>query len=240
MKITRIRLGKLSVPLRVPFKTALRTVSRVEDVVVELHTDTGAVGYGEAPAHRPHHRGHHRRHRGGHRRADRPRSGGAGGGRLRDRHRPGPEGRGAQHQCQGRRGHGPVGPLRPAAPDPGPQAAGRGPAQPCHRHHHQRQPAPPDGPGRHGGRSARLRLPEGEGGGGPRPGHRPPGRRPQGGGKDVCIRIDANQAWTPRQAVRHPERDAGQGPRPRAGGTARPRRRPGGPGPMSLATAGCR
>ena len=49
MKITRIRLGKLSVPLRVPFKTALRTVSRVEDVVVELHTDTGAVGYGEAP-----------------------------------------------------------------------------------------------------------------------------------------------------------------------------------------------
>src|SRR5699024_11206987 len=49
MKITRIRLGKLSVPLRVPFKTALRTVSRVEDVVVELHTDTGAVGYDEAP-----------------------------------------------------------------------------------------------------------------------------------------------------------------------------------------------
>lgn len=49
MKITQIRLGKLSVPLRVPFKTALRTVNRVEDVVVELHTDTGAVGYGEAP-----------------------------------------------------------------------------------------------------------------------------------------------------------------------------------------------
>ena len=49
MKITQIRLGKLSVPLRVPFKTALRTVERVEDIVVELHTDTGAVGYGEAP-----------------------------------------------------------------------------------------------------------------------------------------------------------------------------------------------
>ncbi len=49
MKITEIRLAKLSVPLRVPFKTALRTVERVEDVVIELHTDTGAVGYGEAP-----------------------------------------------------------------------------------------------------------------------------------------------------------------------------------------------
>ena len=49
MKITQIRLGKLSVPLRTPFKTALRTVDRVEDIVVELHTDTGAVGYGEAP-----------------------------------------------------------------------------------------------------------------------------------------------------------------------------------------------
>ena len=49
MKITNVRLGRIRVPLRVPFKTALRTVSCVEDVVVELHTDTGAVGYGEAP-----------------------------------------------------------------------------------------------------------------------------------------------------------------------------------------------
>lgn len=49
MKITDIRLGMISVPLRVPFKTALRTVNSVEDVVVEIHTDTGAVGYGEAP-----------------------------------------------------------------------------------------------------------------------------------------------------------------------------------------------
>lgn len=49
MKITDIRLGILSVPLRTPFKTALRTVESVEDVIVELHTDTGAVGYGEAP-----------------------------------------------------------------------------------------------------------------------------------------------------------------------------------------------
>lgn len=49
MKITDIKLGILSVPLRVPFKTALRTVNSVEDVIVEIHTDTGAVGYGEAP-----------------------------------------------------------------------------------------------------------------------------------------------------------------------------------------------
>ena len=49
MKITDVRLGMISVPLHVPFKTALRTVTSVEDVVVEIHTDTGAVGYGEAP-----------------------------------------------------------------------------------------------------------------------------------------------------------------------------------------------
>lgn len=49
MKITEVRLGTISVPLRVPFKTALRSVNSVEDVVVELHTDTGHVGYGEAP-----------------------------------------------------------------------------------------------------------------------------------------------------------------------------------------------
>jgi len=49
MKIKEIRLGRISVPLKKPFKTALRTVESVEDVIVELHTDTGAVGYGEAP-----------------------------------------------------------------------------------------------------------------------------------------------------------------------------------------------
>ena len=49
MKITEVKLGIISVPLRVPFKTALRTVNSVEDVIVEIHTDTGNVGYGEAP-----------------------------------------------------------------------------------------------------------------------------------------------------------------------------------------------
>ena len=50
MKITEIRFGMLRVPLKTAFKTALRTVEQVEDVVVMIHTDTGHVGYGSAPA----------------------------------------------------------------------------------------------------------------------------------------------------------------------------------------------
>jgi o-succinylbenzoate synthase len=50
MKISRIEFGMLRVPLKTPFKTALRTIDRVEDVIVMLHTDTGQVGYGGAPA----------------------------------------------------------------------------------------------------------------------------------------------------------------------------------------------
>ncbi|NLJ58948.1 MAG: dipeptide epimerase [Tissierellia bacterium] len=49
MKITDIRIGEISVALKTPFKTALRTVHSVEDIIVEIHTDTGHVGYGEAP-----------------------------------------------------------------------------------------------------------------------------------------------------------------------------------------------
>ncbi len=49
MKIKEIQIGAISVPLRVPFKTALRTVESVEDTIIEIHTDTGHVGYGEAP-----------------------------------------------------------------------------------------------------------------------------------------------------------------------------------------------
>lgn len=49
MKITGVRLGRISVPLRVPFKTALRSVDSVNDIIVEIHTDSGAVGFGEAP-----------------------------------------------------------------------------------------------------------------------------------------------------------------------------------------------
>ncbi len=50
MKITDIRFGMLRVPLKTPFKTALRTVEAVEDIIVMVNTDSGHVGYGEAPA----------------------------------------------------------------------------------------------------------------------------------------------------------------------------------------------
>jgi L-alanine-DL-glutamate epimerase-like enolase superfamily enzyme len=50
MKITDIRLGMVKVPLKTPFKTALRTVHEIEDVIVMIDTDTGHIGYGEAPA----------------------------------------------------------------------------------------------------------------------------------------------------------------------------------------------
>jgi len=50
MKITSIGFGMLRVPLKTPFKTALRTVEQVEDIVVMVHTDGGQVGYGSAPA----------------------------------------------------------------------------------------------------------------------------------------------------------------------------------------------
>lgn len=50
MKITEFRFGMLRVPLKTPFKTALRTIDTVEDIVIAVHTDTGHVGHGEAPA----------------------------------------------------------------------------------------------------------------------------------------------------------------------------------------------
>ena len=49
MVIRDIQTGTISLPLARPFKTALRTVERVEDVAVRILTDTGEVGYGEAP-----------------------------------------------------------------------------------------------------------------------------------------------------------------------------------------------
>ncbi|KGK58366.1 L-alanine-DL-glutamate epimerase [Xanthomonas cannabis pv. phaseoli] len=50
MKIAGFTLGMLRVPLHTPFKTALRTVHAIEDVVVLLQTDSGRIGYGSAPA----------------------------------------------------------------------------------------------------------------------------------------------------------------------------------------------
>lgn len=49
MRITGIFYGLLRIPLRTPFKTALRTVEAMEDVVIRIETDTGHIGYGEAP-----------------------------------------------------------------------------------------------------------------------------------------------------------------------------------------------
>ena len=50
MKIESIRFGMLRVPLKTPFKTSLRTVDEIADVVVVMETDTGHRGYGSAPA----------------------------------------------------------------------------------------------------------------------------------------------------------------------------------------------
>ena len=49
MKIVSVEWGRVSIPLRTPFKTALRTVASVEDIIVKLTADTGDVGFGEAP-----------------------------------------------------------------------------------------------------------------------------------------------------------------------------------------------
>jgi L-alanine-DL-glutamate epimerase-like enolase superfamily enzyme len=50
VRITGFDLAMLRIPLRTPFRTALRTVRAVEDVVFRLHADGGQVGYGSAPA----------------------------------------------------------------------------------------------------------------------------------------------------------------------------------------------
>ena len=49
MKIKDIKIGVIKVPLTTPFKTAIRTVDSVEDLVIIIETDTGHLGYGEAP-----------------------------------------------------------------------------------------------------------------------------------------------------------------------------------------------
>ena len=50
MKITGIRFARLRVPLITPFKTALRSVDSIVDLVVIVESDQGLVGYGSAPA----------------------------------------------------------------------------------------------------------------------------------------------------------------------------------------------
>ena len=50
MKITKIRYGTLKVPLKTSFKTALRSVDHIEDIIIMIDTDSGHIGYGGAPA----------------------------------------------------------------------------------------------------------------------------------------------------------------------------------------------
>lgn len=49
MVIRDIQVGEVSIPLVRPFKTALRTVENVEDIIVKVIAEDGSVGYGEAP-----------------------------------------------------------------------------------------------------------------------------------------------------------------------------------------------
>lgn len=49
MKITEISTAVIRIPLIRPFKTALRTVEQVEDVIVRVTADDGEQGFGEAP-----------------------------------------------------------------------------------------------------------------------------------------------------------------------------------------------
>lgn len=48
MKIVDIKIGHIVIPLKKPFKTALRSVEYIDDVIVKVITDTGHIGYGEA------------------------------------------------------------------------------------------------------------------------------------------------------------------------------------------------
>ncbi len=49
MKIKDITVSEVNIPLVTPFKTALRTVNSVNDLIVRVSGDDGICGYGEAP-----------------------------------------------------------------------------------------------------------------------------------------------------------------------------------------------
>ena len=50
MKIVDIKTKIIKAPLKKPFKTALRRVDNLEDLVVTIYTESGLVGYGEGGA----------------------------------------------------------------------------------------------------------------------------------------------------------------------------------------------
>ena len=49
MKLKEIAIGYIEIPLVTPFKTALRTVNSVNDLIVKVTAEDGIEGYGEAP-----------------------------------------------------------------------------------------------------------------------------------------------------------------------------------------------
>lgn len=49
MKLKEISIGYIEIPLVTPFKTALRTVNSVNDLIVKVTAEDGTEGYGEAP-----------------------------------------------------------------------------------------------------------------------------------------------------------------------------------------------
>ena len=49
MRIANIGIGYIQIPLHTPFRTALRVVDRINDLIVRITADNGLEGYGEAP-----------------------------------------------------------------------------------------------------------------------------------------------------------------------------------------------
>lgn len=49
MQIADIKIGKVRIPLKKTFKTALRQVDFAEDIIIKVIADTGEVGFGNAP-----------------------------------------------------------------------------------------------------------------------------------------------------------------------------------------------
>lgn len=48
MKLDSVKTYTIKIPLKKPFKTALREISELETCIIEIQTDTGEVGFGEA------------------------------------------------------------------------------------------------------------------------------------------------------------------------------------------------
>jgi len=49
LRISGFRFGRLRIPLKTPFRSAIRDIEAIDDVVIMIDTDTGNVGYGSAP-----------------------------------------------------------------------------------------------------------------------------------------------------------------------------------------------